>query len=227
MKGGQREAVDRGAADAARRAAGEQGDPPADGSARGDDPGGVVVVDAARLFTVVAGGPRRRRLNRPSPLWPRPTGSALATTGGLLVNPKPTPKRGQFSTLDTYPAATRVVQVQPALTRLPLTLEEALWIKRSQRVRSFGERFAASVVSTSNSTADKRSSSARGTSSAKRVPSCARCTSGATATGSSHNAHVDGPAASLSAARRRHSLSDDANLIVAPAVSSASRLASG
>ena len=36
-------------------------------------------------------GLRRRRLNRPSPLWPRPTGSALATTGGVLVNPKQTP----------------------------------------------------------------------------------------------------------------------------------------
>ena len=58
MKGGQREAVDRGAADAARRAAGEQGDPPADGSAQGDDPEGVVVVDAARLFTAVAGPPQ-------------------------------------------------------------------------------------------------------------------------------------------------------------------------
>jgi hypothetical protein len=46
------------AADTARRAAGEQGDPPADGSAQGDNPEGVAVVDAARLFTAVAGPPQ-------------------------------------------------------------------------------------------------------------------------------------------------------------------------
>ncbi len=45
----------RRAADAARRAAGYQGDPPADGSAQGDNPEGVAVVDPARLFTTVAG----------------------------------------------------------------------------------------------------------------------------------------------------------------------------
>src|ERR1035441_5130651 len=91
-------------------------------------------------------GLRRRRLNRPSPLSPRPTGSALATTGGLLVNPKPTPRGGRFSTPDTYPAATGVVQASTGVdTTIAFSLEEALWIKRSQRVRSFGERFAANV----------------------------------------------------------------------------------
>ena len=134
-------------------------------------------------------GLRRRRLNRPSPLWPRPTGSALATTGGLLVNPKPTPRGGQCSTLDTYPAATGWSRFQPALTRLAFSLEEALWIKRSQRVRSFGERFAANVVSTSNSTADKRFLSAKGISSERHTSSSAPSTSAETVTGFSHS-HV-------------------------------------
>jgi len=47
-----------------RRAAGEQGDPRADGSAQGDDPEGVAVVDAARLFTAVA-GPAQEALKPP------------------------------------------------------------------------------------------------------------------------------------------------------------------
>ena len=123
MKGGQREAVDRGAADAARRAAGEQGDPPADGSAQGDDPEGVVVVDAARLFTAVA-GPPQEALKPPIAALASPYGLGLATTGGLLVNPKPTPRGGQFSTLDTYPAATGWSRLQPALTRLSLSLSK-------------------------------------------------------------------------------------------------------
>jgi hypothetical protein len=114
-----------------------------------------------------SGGPRRRRLNRPSPLWPRPTGSALATTGGLLVNPKPTPRGGNSRPL-TPTRQQRGVQASTGVDpTIAFSLEEALWIKRSQRVRSFGERFAANVVSTSNSTADKRCCSARATWSAR------------------------------------------------------------
>ena len=63
-------------------------------------------------------------------------------------------------------------------TTIAFSLEDALWIKRSQRVRSFGGRFAANVVSTSNSTA-VGSSSARATS-ARRNPRFGRSTSAAT-----------------------------------------------
>jgi hypothetical protein len=119
-------------------------------------------------------------LNRPSPLRPRPTGSALATTGGLLVNPSQCQKG---PTLD--PAATGVQAPTGVDTTIAFSLEEALWIKRSQRVRSFGKRFAANVVSTSNSTADKRFWCARATFSARRSRSFARSTSAGTATGCS------------------------------------------
>jgi hypothetical protein len=64
--------------------------------------------------------------------------------------------------LAELPGSNRGVQASTGVdTTIAFSLEEALWIKRSQRVRSFGKRFAASVVSTSNSTADKRSSCAR------------------------------------------------------------------
>jgi hypothetical protein len=105
MKGAQREAVDRGAADAARRAAGEQGDPPADGSARGDDPEGVVVVDAARLLTVVA-GPPQEALKPPIAALASPYGLGPRDDGRFACQPQANAKRGQFTTRDTYPAAT-------------------------------------------------------------------------------------------------------------------------
>ena len=93
MKGGQREAVDRGAADAARRAAGEQGDPPADGSAQGDDPEGVVVVDAARLFTGVA-GPPQEALKPPIAALASPYGLGPRDDGRFACQPQANAKRG-------------------------------------------------------------------------------------------------------------------------------------
>jgi hypothetical protein len=120
-----------------------------------------VVVDAARLFTAVA-GPPQEALKPPIAALASPYGLGPRDDGRFACQPQANAKRGQFSTLDTYPAATGVVQVSTGVhTTIAFSLEEALWIKRSQRVRSFGERFAANVVSTSNSTADKRSSCAK------------------------------------------------------------------
>ena len=124
MKGGQREAVDRGAADAARRAAGDQGDPPAEGSAQGDDPEGVAVVDAAPLLTAVA-GPPQEALKPPIAALASPYGLGPRDDGRFARQPQANAKRGgQFSTLDTYPAATRWPRLQPALTRLSLSLSK-------------------------------------------------------------------------------------------------------
>ena len=119
MKGGQREAVDRGAADAARRAAGDQGDPPAEGSAQGDDPEGVAVVDAAPLLTAVA-GPPQEALKPPIAALASPYGLGPRDDGRFARQPQANVNRGQFSTLDTYPAATGWSRIQPALTRLAL-----------------------------------------------------------------------------------------------------------
>jgi hypothetical protein len=95
MKGGKREAVDRGAADAARRAAGEQGDPPADGSAQGDDPEGVAVVDAARLFTAVAGPPQEAlKLKPPIAAQASPYGPGPRDDGRFACQPQANAKRG-------------------------------------------------------------------------------------------------------------------------------------
>jgi hypothetical protein len=66
-----------------------------------------------------------------------------------------------------------------------LSLEGRLWITRSRRGRSFWERFVTNVVSTSNPTADKRSSSARAIWSARPANRSGRCISAAIATGCS------------------------------------------
>jgi len=55
MRGGQRGAVGGGPSDAVRGGAGDQRDPPADGSAPGDDSPGVELVDAAELLAAGAG----------------------------------------------------------------------------------------------------------------------------------------------------------------------------
>ena len=93
MKGGQREAMDRGAADAARQASGDHGDPPADGSAQADDPEGVVVVDAARLFTAVA-GPPQEALKPPIAALASPYGLGPRDDGRFASQPQANANRG-------------------------------------------------------------------------------------------------------------------------------------
>ena len=95
---------------------------------------------------------------------------AQHTRSGLALRARPSRRRAVCSStpsqrqegansrpLTPLPGSNGVVQVSTGVdTTIAFSLEEALWIKRSQRVRSFGERFAANFVSTSNSTADKR-----------------------------------------------------------------------
>jgi hypothetical protein len=105
-------------------------DPPAAGSAQGDDPEGVVVVDDARLFTAVA-GPPQEALKPPIAALASPYGLGPRDDGRFACQRQANAKGGQCSAL----TPTRQQRGGPAIA---FSLEEALWIKRSQRVRSFG-----------------------------------------------------------------------------------------
>ena len=83
-----------------------------------------MVVDAARLFTAVA-GPPQEALKPPIAALASPYGLGPRDDGRFACQPQANAKRGsQFSTLDTYPAATGWSRLQPALTRLSLSLSK-------------------------------------------------------------------------------------------------------
>jgi hypothetical protein len=105
---------------------------------------------------------------RPSPLRRLATLAGSATTvAGVpsarpAYDPFPLVRPGTSASFPTaHPPLSRSWWTDKLGPALSLSLEERLWIKRSRRGRSFWERFAPNVVSTSNSTADKRSWSAR------------------------------------------------------------------
>jgi hypothetical protein len=103
-------------------------------------------------------GPPQEALKPPIAALASPYGLGPRDDGRFACQPQANAKRGANSRPLTPTRQQRGVQASTGVdTTIAFSLEEALWIKRSQRVRSFAERFAANVVSTSNSTADKRS----------------------------------------------------------------------